>query len=142
MGKYNFIICGILTPKIIESLDIPVKLTNSTVVLFLDFASFSIKPGAKFNFLKIKNHIYEISATLEYVTQQYSRPFPEIPLGWKTVVVINIDKGKEYFNDLPKVEGWYESDMKDVIEYFDNKGFLPLSIWHKTAIILRGLFIN
>lgn len=118
MEKYDFYIHGVLAQeKIIESLKIPVKMTDSSVILLLGFACFSIKPGAKFNFLKIKDHIYEISATLEYVTQQYSRPFPEIPLGWKTVVVINIDKGKEYFNDLPKVEGWYESDMKDVIGF-------------------------
>ncbi len=117
MGKYNFIIHGVLSPKIIESLDIPIKMTHSTVVLFLGFASFSIKFGAKFNFLKTKDHIYEISATLEYVTQQYNRPFSEVPLGWKTIVAINVNKGRDYFDGLPIVEEWYSSDMKDEIGY-------------------------
>jgi hypothetical protein len=119
MKKYDFILHGVLAPKIIENLNIPVKISNSSVVLLLGFANFSIKPGAKFNFLKTKDIKYEISATLEYITQQYSRPFSEIPLGWKTIVVINIDKGRSYFDALPIVEGWYESDLKDEIGYIE-----------------------
>ncbi len=120
MNNFSYLVHGELSAESIKKLSIPIKITERKRVLFLGFAEYTITCGAKFNMINIKGENLPIMATLEYITQQYNLPFDEIPLGWKTIVVIEVGKGIEHFSNIPIVETWYQSDL-DIRIGFSNE---------------------
>ena len=43
-------------------------------------------------------------------TQQWGKPFHEIPHGWKTIVVVQFSDGvPQLVRELPNVDSWYEN---------------------------------
>jgi hypothetical protein len=43
-------------------------------------------------------------------TQQFGKPFPEIPLGWKTICLIQFTGGMpQLVRQLPVVDSWYQN---------------------------------
>jgi hypothetical protein len=46
-------------------------------------------------------------------TQQFSKPLPEIPHGWKTICVVHFARGiPELIRQLPVVDSWYQNDER------------------------------
>lgn len=44
------------------------------------------------------------------VTQQYAKPFGEVPHGWKTICLVEFPEGiPDVIASLPTVNGWYEN---------------------------------
>ncbi|CAE6837662.1 hypothetical protein LMG22931_07109 [Paraburkholderia nemoris] len=44
------------------------------------------------------------------VTQQYAKPFDEIPHGWKTICLVEFPEGiPGVIASMPEVNGWYEN---------------------------------
>jgi hypothetical protein len=44
------------------------------------------------------------------ITQQYAKPFDEVPHGWKTICLVKFEEGiPDIITSLPVVNGWYEN---------------------------------
>lgn len=84
-------------------------------VLFFDFAYADLALGKKFSFVFPKDRPQEAVATeavIVAVTQQWGKPFGEIPDGWKTISLVEFPRGVPALVDaLPVVDGWYVSDV-------------------------------
>ena len=115
MEKYNLGLAGIVSENSMKLIDIPIELKENSVIVFLFYSPYGIKLGSIFNYLKIKDTNYKINASLDYVTQQFNKPFDEIPHGWKTICVFNVNEGLDVFKKLPIINEW--SENKDYIEF-------------------------
>ncbi len=51
----------------------------------------------------------QTTCCIEAVTQQFAKPFDEVPHGWKTVCLLVFPDGvPALVDELPEVGGWYE----------------------------------
>ena len=87
--------------------------TNSkNCILFVDYSDFDIPLGTKFTLFaenELGNKLHDISAKLIQVTQQWIKPYNQIPEGHKTICEIELDEqsGNLLRLMLPTVNTWY-----------------------------------
>jgi hypothetical protein len=112
MKKYYLRAFGSVSTKLHESLAISEHVKESRRVIFFDFSDFLIENGSVFNYLSINNQRHPLNAKLIYITQQFAKPFGEIPIGWKTIGVIEVYDNIDIVDTMPIIESWYDEKGK------------------------------
>lgn len=92
---------------------LPLNRPANSEVLFLSFAYADIPLGRRFCFLfpsgqpTLATHA---ECRILAVTQQFAKPFGEVPHGWKTICLVQFEAGIPHcVSSLPEVDGWYEN---------------------------------
>lgn len=107
---------GRATAKVIHLLrkGLPQTLPPNTVMLFVSFSFADIPLGTTFNAAFPRNKPDEAvhcTSRIVAVTQQWGKPFDQIPHGWKTVCAVEFPAGiPPLVLALPTIESWYEND--------------------------------
>lgn len=100
-----------LVRRIAELLAPPIAAT--TVCCFLGFAYADLPLGTRFDRVFAREDFRRSTRTLcvvSAVTQQFFKPFDEIPHGWKTICFLDFPEGiPDLIARLPVAEGWYET---------------------------------
>jgi hypothetical protein len=80
------------------------------VLLVMTFAYADIPLGKRFQVWSVDGSVpVQVDAELVAVTQQFAKPFDEVPHGWKTLTVVRFSPNvPEAVASLPEVDGWYE----------------------------------
>lgn len=85
-------------------------------ILFVSFAYADVPLGKTFNSIFPEGRPEEAKLTvarIEAVTQQFGKPFDEIPHGWKTVCLIEFPHGiPGMIAALPTVDAWHLSNQR------------------------------
>ncbi|MEN2472447.1 hypothetical protein [Burkholderia sp. GS2Y] len=91
----------------------PTERPANCEVLFISFAYADIPIGRVFNVAfptGIPKSATKTRCAIVAVTQQYAKPFGEVPHGWKTICLVEFPEGvPEVIASLPMVTGWYEN---------------------------------
>lgn len=107
---------GIVTESVRESLKIPNK--NKTISLFANFSEYDIPINSYCNYIEFNRSKIALNGKLILITQQYGKLMAVVEKGWKTIVVIEFEKGiPSIINDLPKIESWYDSDIECYLHF-------------------------
>ena len=84
-------------------------------VLLISFAYADIPIGRTFDVAFPRGAPTSATRTrcvIKAVTQQYAKPFGEIPDGWKTICLVEFPEGiPDVIASLPVVNGWYENQQ-------------------------------
>ncbi|BAU53639.1 hypothetical protein [Mucilaginibacter gotjawali] len=91
--------------------------------LFCSYSEFQIPIGATFNYFEkgdLKLYLNP-EAILVDVTQQFGKPFPAIPTGWKTISKFTFSEKDIIIlkNELPVIDSWELSDCKANLSKFE-----------------------
>lgn len=82
-------------------------------VLLISFAYADIPIGRTFDIAfptSVPKSVTRTHCTIVAVTQQYAKPFGEVPHGWKTICLMEFPEGiPDVIASLPMVNGWYEN---------------------------------
>ncbi len=82
-------------------------------VLFISFAYADIPLGRTFSIAFptcAPKSETRTRCVIRAVTQQYAKPFGEVPHGWKTICLVEFPEGiPRVIASLPEVNGWYEN---------------------------------
>ena len=82
---------------------------ESDVILFCDYSEFDIPVGYGFSQIITKgNTILSCKVLLKGVSQQFLKPFDEIPYGWKTISKFEFVNGiiPDEIQMLPLLDDW------------------------------------
>ncbi len=92
---------------------LPTRLGGDTVLVFVSFAPASVPLGATFDFVFPRADpaaAVAVRCRLDAVTQEFARPFHEVPSGWRTVCALTFDGGPPpILTELPAVDSWSEA---------------------------------
>jgi hypothetical protein len=92
---------------------LPKELPANSEVLFMSFAYADMPIGRTFDIAFPTGAPQSLTRTrceVVAVTQQYAKPFDELPHGWKTICVVKFEEGiPDIIASLPVVNGWYEN---------------------------------
>ena len=92
----------------------PTQGSLNFVSVFCDFSLFDIPVGHIFSQVlnSGQNRVYSGSIVLQSVTQQFAKPFDEVPKGWRTICTFSYDdSGNEKpFDTLDITETWVCTD--------------------------------
>jgi hypothetical protein len=84
-----------------------------TEVVFVGFAYADLPFTKQFDVVFPKNRPQDgvhCECRVIAATQQFSKPFPEIPHGWKTICVVQFSGGiPQLVQGLPVVDAWYQN---------------------------------
>ena len=117
LEKASLHVCGLAHQKILKQLkDILDYDANdeAAIIVFCTFSGFDIPIG--YTFSKILNNNNEIvfsgNFVLEGVSQQFFKPFDEVPHGWKTICKFRFINSTvpKIIRRLPSINGWYDAD--------------------------------
>ena len=122
MGMYIRVF-GIASIKIenllINAMDTWRKKSNSCII-FVDFSDFDIPIGTIFTIFAENEDgtgSHDINGELVQVTQQFLKPYDEIPRGHKTVCEIKL--GEHSVNllrsKLPLIDSWYDTSKRSLL---------------------------
>jgi len=100
---------------------LPEEKPSNCEVLFISFAYADIPIGRTFSIVfptRAPQSALRIKCEILAVTQQFAKPFDEIPHGWKTICLMKFDDGiPDIVATLPTVNGWYEN--RDTVSLCD-----------------------
>jgi hypothetical protein len=86
----------------------------NTEVIFVGFAYADIPFSKRFDIVYPKGRPQDgirCECRVVAATQQFSKPFPDIPHGWKTICLIHFPGGvPQFVLRLPEVDAWYENE--------------------------------
>jgi hypothetical protein len=92
---------------------LPKELPTNSEVLLMSFAYADIPIGRTFDIVfptGVPKAPTRTNCEIAAVTQQYGKPFDEIPHGWKTICLVKFEEGiPDIIASLPLVNGWYEN---------------------------------
>lgn len=92
---------------------LPKEKPENCEILFISFAYADIPIGRTFSIAfptSTPQSATRINCQILAVTQQYAKPFDEIPHGWKTICLLKFEDGvPDVIASLPVVNGWYEN---------------------------------
>lgn len=125
MKNYYLRVQGQLSFESIKKANINMEKTESNIALILDYSDFNIPKDSLFNYIRIDDKTYRINGQLIYITQQFSLPFDEVPIGWKTVGFFEVNETAEFIDLIPFTKGWLPIDSKIVIGFDDS---LPINM--------------
>jgi len=95
------------------SAGLPATKPEKTEAFFVQFAYADLPIGKEFQvaFLKNKPETFvNCSCKVAAVTQEFGKPFPEVPHGWKTICCIQFPTElPELLRQLPTVDTWYQN---------------------------------
>jgi hypothetical protein len=93
---------------------LPDQAPENTVLVFVSFAYADLPIGKRFDYLYPHGHVQRAAlapSRIIAVTQQFGRPFDQLPHGWKTICLIEFPHGRPHLiEQLPTVDEWFESD--------------------------------
>lgn len=95
----------------VEALDCR-ELNSNQMIFFCDYSEFDIPVGYCFTeVVKSDNTILNCKVLLEKISQQFFKPFDEIPHGWKTISKFKFIDGviPDAVQKLPVLDGWIYS---------------------------------
>ena len=106
-------------------------------ILFFSFAYADLALGNAFSFVfprKRPQDAVETEAVITAVTQQWGKPFDDLPHGWKTISLVEFPRGVPALIDaLPIVDHWYESAVSVCLANQDTVSALRLVATAKTV---------
>ncbi|MFB6456947.1 hypothetical protein ACE38W_16870 [Chitinophaga sp. Hz27] len=84
------------------------ELKPNEIVLFCSFSGYNIPVGHRFSEISHKGVTYKCNMVLKAVSQQFFKPFDEIPYGWKTICKFEFSDGEipDDVKKLPALDGW------------------------------------
>jgi hypothetical protein len=92
---------------------LPKELPANSEVLLMSFAYADLPIGRTFEFLFPTGSPHSLTRTrceIIAITQQYAKPFDEVPHGWKTICLVKFAEGLPgIIESLPMVNGWHEN---------------------------------
>lgn len=95
------------------SAGLPATKPENAEAFFVQFAYADLPIGKEFQvaFLKSKPEAFvNCLSKITAVTQQFGKPFNEVPHGWKTICYIQFPtKSPELLKQLPTVDAWYQN---------------------------------
>jgi hypothetical protein len=95
------------------SAGLPAPKPAKAEAFFVQFAYADLPIGKEFQvaFLKNKPETFvNCLGKVTAVTQQFGKPFPEVPHGWKTICYIQFPTElPELLKQLPTVDAWYQN---------------------------------
>jgi hypothetical protein len=98
---------------------LPDKWPDSARCLFASFTYADLPLGKRFDFAFPKDRPGDAEETVAIVvaiTQQYARPFEDVPHGWGTICVIDFPKGiPKAISQMQIVNDWHESELRAVL---------------------------
>lgn len=106
---------GKASPSSIERLKrgLPSARPSDTEIFFVGAAYADLPFGTQFDVVFPKNRPQDgvyCDCKIIAATQQWAKPFSEVPRGWSTVCVIHFAKGiPQLIQQLPVVDGWYQN---------------------------------
>ena len=112
---------GKVSKDIIESVKsgLPYQKPDNSEILFVSYSYADIPLGKNFDrvFIIGDTQCNILSKSkIAAVTQQFGKPFGNIPHGWKTICVIEFKEGvPELIKNLPYVKTWDDSKIRIVI---------------------------
>lgn len=94
---------------------LPKERSENSEVLLVSFAYADIPIGRVFDVAFPEGDPKSVTRTrcvITAVTQQYAKPFDEVPHGWKTICLVEFPEGiPAVIASLPTVNGWYENRL-------------------------------
>jgi hypothetical protein len=107
---------GKVSPRSIELArpGLPPTRPADTEVLFVGFAYADLPFGKQFDVIFPKGRPQDgirCECRVIAATQEFSKPFPEIPHGWRTICVVHFAGGiPQLVQQLPTADAWYQND--------------------------------
>jgi hypothetical protein len=96
------------------SAGLPKTKPDKAEAFFVQFAYADLPIGKAFRVAFLKNKLEKsvnCLSKLEAVTQQFAKPFSELPHGWKTVCYIQFPtETPALLKQLPTLDAWYENE--------------------------------
>jgi hypothetical protein len=90
---------------------LPSLVPEHSEVLFVTFAYADLPFPKRYEVVFPKGRPQDgvrCSSVIVAATQQFNKPFPEIPHGWKTICVVHFPAGvPQMVSQLPVVDAWY-----------------------------------
>jgi hypothetical protein len=107
-GKVSFKSTGLVRAGL------PPILPDETEILFVGFAYADLPLGKKFDVIFPKGRPKDgirCECRIIAATQQFGKPFPGVPHGWKTICLVQFAGGvPPIVQQLPTVDSWYQND--------------------------------
>jgi hypothetical protein len=106
---------GKVSPTAMERIQpgLPTTPPPNTEILFVGFAYADLPFSKRFDVVFPRGRPQDgvrCQCKVIAATQQFSKPFPEIPHGWKTICVVHFIGGiPELVQRLPVVDAWYQN---------------------------------
>ena len=95
----------------LATIGLPSALPPDTAIVFVGFAYADISFNKRYHVVFPKGRPQDgIRCECEIIaaTQQFNKPLPVVPHGWKTICAIHFLGGvPQLVNQLPEVDGWY-----------------------------------
>lgn len=107
---------GKASPAAVESVKagLPSVKLNNAEIIFVQFAYADLPFTKRYDVVFPRGRPQDgVRCSCEVVaaTQQFAKPSPDIPHGWKTICLIHFINGiPPLIQNLPVVDAWYESD--------------------------------
>jgi hypothetical protein len=106
---------GFVSPKALAqvSAGLPLSKPENCDTFFVGFSYADLPRGEQFQILFPKSDPEKAErcpSKVIAITQQFSKPFSEIPAGWKTVCQIHFPNGlPDLVKRLPTLDSWYQN---------------------------------
>lgn len=98
---------------------LPEVWSKTTVCCFLAYANADYPLGSVFDHIWSRADPHRTSRTpchVVAVTQEFAKPFAEIPRGWKTICLLDFPAGiPDLIQSLPAVTGWHEAPLETAV---------------------------
>ncbi|NIG55727.1 hypothetical protein [Chitinophaga sp. Cy-1792] len=111
MENIHVRISGKLSPKVLplfaEVLG-SMKLARNEIIFFCSYSAYDIPAGHCFSEILNNDKTTKCRIILKEISQQFFKPFDEIPHGWKTVCKFEFPDGiiPSAVMELPALDGW------------------------------------
>jgi hypothetical protein len=93
---------------------LPSTRSADTAILFVGFAYADLPFSKRFDVVFPKDRPHDgvrCESRVIAATQEFGKPFPEIPHGWKTICAVHFPRGiPQIVQQLPTVDTWYQND--------------------------------
>lgn len=115
LGERVLAIEGRASPTVLLHVQgaLPKERPANCEVLLISFAYADIPIGRMFDIAfptGAPKSVTRTRCTIVAVTQQYAKPFGEVPHGWKTICLVDFPEGiPDVIASLPIVNTWYEN---------------------------------
>ena len=117
MKSYFSRIIRVVPPSEYAQIKVENHIKNHSVVFYFGYSEFTIRKGAFFNYLSIESNRYKVNGTLTYITQEFSLPWDEIPLGWRTACVVDFRDFFDYIKPIPVSQSSFNSENEMLLGY-------------------------
>ncbi|MBC8884619.1 hypothetical protein H9X57_18260 [Flavobacterium piscinae] len=101
---------------------------EQTIGFWLDYSNSTFNLGTIFKKIQFNSTKYEINWVLCFVTDSSFLDFTSIENGYKTIVLIKLDKSLTILDNIPIIQNWYsDNKVNEEVFLFVNKVLLEIS---------------